>query len=127
MKALHVYDMDGTLLKEWSGWNQQMLAQARRSIADPRVHAVLLTGRPDALLRSRTNRQLAMQHLAFAEVRLSPGMEPIEFKGKELKRLLRNVQPTAVEFWDDTPENLAMFDRVMKPTGIPYTLHLVEM
>ena len=127
MTALHVFDMDGTLLKEWYGWNPPLVAQARRSISDERVYAVLLTGRPDGLLRSRTIKQLRSQHLEFAEVRLAPGTEPVEFKSKELKRLLRKVQPDSVEFWDDRKENLAVFDAVMKPTGIPYKLHLVEM
>lgn len=126
MKALHVFDMDGTLFS-WKGWNKPVVARARRSIENPSVHAVLVTARPDALMRSATILQLRSQHLPFAEVRLSSGLSPVEFKRTELKRLLRTVQPTAVEFWDDAPANLAMFDAVMKPTGIPYKLHLVEM
>ena len=127
MKALHVFDMDGTLMREWWGWNGPMVAQARRSTQDPDVYAVLLSGRHDGLLRTRTITQLQQQHLRFAEVRLAKNLDPVEHKRTELKRLLSSVQPARVEFWDDRPENLAMFNAVMKPTGIPYTLNLVEM
>ncbi len=129
MKALHIFDMDGTLYSGWKGWNEPLVAQAKKSAQNPMVHSVLLTGRPDALMRGTTMLQLRERRIGFHELRMAPfgTLSLPAYKSTELKRLLRSVQPRSVAVWDDRQDNLKAMGDVLVEAGIPHELNLVSM
>jgi FMN phosphatase YigB (HAD superfamily) len=129
MKTLHIFDMDGTLYSGWKGWNEPVVAAAKKSAQNPLVHSVLLTGRPDALMRGTTLLQLRERHLGFHEIRLAPfGVLAVPaYKREELKRLLRSVHPKHVVIWDDREDNLMAMGALLVEAGITHELNMVAM
>lgn len=152
-KELHLYDFDGTIYRSqlppnalestvwWhlprsldgvgypgfdARWVLPVVQQARRSILDPRVMSVMLTGRPDhKAMRERVTRILHSAELYFPVMHLRPivvhgGMA--KYKANFVQGLLRGAPSIEkVVYFDDDPENLAEVGKVVgqrKYTGI---------
>jgi len=118
-----------------SGWwyNTNVVALAKRSIADPNVYAVLMTGRPssNAALRFRVAELLKNSGLDFDAVYLSePDMSTDAFKVQKIQDVLtRNRNIKEAHFWDDRVHHLPAFVRMaekMGVTGVPHPVTRFE-
>ena len=148
MPALHFYDFDGTLFRSphkpaiWKGdwwssveslmppcvpdkpgsdwWVGSTVSAAKRSISNPDVWAVMMTGRSEQTgLRYRIPELLKQKGLNFDEVHLSPVGDSEAEKIKRFRTILRlNPEIDAVSFWDDRPSHLRHFAKVAEKLGI---------
>jgi len=157
-EELHVYDFDGTLFRSperpegWTGkfwwfepasldepcvpvkppadwWVGSTVAQAKRSISNPDVWAVLMTGRSDKRFRWRVPELLKMAGLTFDEVHLAPQEGAAEyFKVSILKSILRKYPfIKKVQFWDDNTKNLKLFQATVEAMGLEVEVHPVQV
>ena len=150
MPELHVFDFDGTLFrspmppawwsqkKDWwtfseslgrpcvpdkpddSWWVGRTVQQAKRSISNPDVWAILCTGRSErSFARWRVPELLRQKGLNFDEVRLSPQTGILgQFKQDIVRAILgRLPQVTTVHVWDDTPDILGTLKRAVLGMG----------
>lgn len=148
MAELHIFDFDGTLFrspsppavwkKGWWGtvdsltppcvpakpgadwWINSTVSAAKKSIGNPDVYAVMMTGRdnrPD--MRYRIADLLKMRGLNFDAVFLSDSGDSIGDKKKMVARLLnRYPNIDTVKFWDDRPSHLPALASVAEKSGI---------
>ena len=149
MAELHLYDFDGTLFRSpfppavWEGdwWNDERslsapcvptkpgsdwwvtstVSQARRSISNSDVYAVLATGRPEhSGLRYRVPELLKGVGLNFDEVHLAPPKNTLTFKKQLLDKLLRRYPVIdTVRIWEDRKSHLPEFTATAVRAGIP--------
>lgn len=132
MQELHIYDWDGTLLRspyppvlyEGTWWDElisltppvvpqtpkprwwvgAVVSSARRSLADPSVYAILLTGRQEHL-RPRIEELLRQAELYFPAVHLNDdGVETLPYKQAVLRAYLGRWPGVRVRLWDDLLE-----------------------
>lgn len=158
MSELHLYDFDGTLFRSphqpevWEGrwwndvqslmppcvpdkpgkdwWISSTVADARRSISDQDVLAVMATGREMASgLRFRIPELLKQQGLRFDEVHLAPSGRAIDFKKKLIVNLLRQHPAIdTVRIWDDRGSHIPEFARAAVSAGIsPRNVFVTEV
>ena len=152
---LHVFDFDGTLFRSpprpegypgpwWaknfsleppcvpmepgpSWWVENVVRQARKSIASPNVYSVMCTARSaTSKLTWRIADLLRQQDLDFEEVILNEyGVDSRLYKQHAIGRILQRFpQIEAVQIWEDDLENLATFVRfVEKNFRIPCIPH----
>lgn len=154
---LHLYDFDGTVFrspekpnwwsKGWWGnpislnppcvpehpdtswWVEQTVREAKSSISDPDVYAVLATGRQDHAFRWRVPELLKQKGLDFDEVHLAPGGEEgVEyFKVALLKKLLtRYPFIRKLQIWDDKLKYLTLYKTYFEKAGYEVIPHLVK-
>ena len=157
---IHAYDFDGTLFKsplrpKWwpngktwwthpksldapcvpekpdsSWWNESVVSEAKQSIANPNVYAVLCTGRPDGIggFRWRVPELLQGKGLHFDKVILNPGGPDTDrYKAMVVKQLLiRFPEAQALHIWDDKSKNTVAMERVGLAIGLPVEVHLVS-
>lgn len=158
MAELHVYDFDGTLFRSpdppdgWDGdswwvapeslnapcvpdrpgpewWVQSTVAQARRSIADPNVWAIVCTGRP---LRKggfayRVPELVHQAGLAFDDIYLSTSHDTPGFKKAVITKITsRYPDITTVHIWEDRANHLDSFIRHVEQLGLVGIPHLVR-
>lgn len=157
MTELHVYDFDGTLFQspvyptwwtnreDWwgnplsltppcvgdkpqSGWNEQVVASARQSIADPDVLAVVCTGRSlNSFARYRVPELLKGKGLAFDGVYLKDSGKTDAFKKRIILKLLsRHPSIDTVHIWEDRHHHLADFIRFVEKLGRTGHAHPVQ-
>lgn len=143
---LHIYDFDGTLFRspepdspngKWWGslgslsepcvpdkpdaswWNSPVVEDAKKSISDPDIYVVLMTGRRDDPFRSRIPEMLKAGELDFDEVIMSPGGTVATYKGDTVNKLLgRYPFIDEVKLWDDDPRNQAAIGAVVEEHGL---------
>ena len=151
---LHIYDVDGTLYRSptpaipdpiwWyhahsfgepgstgydKRWVLDVVYAARRSIRDPTVAAVVITGRPEhARMRAMIEGMMDKADLAFDAVVLQPIFHVgsmASYKASAVEQLLEQL-PTVrrVVFYDDLQSNLKAVGRVVEQRGIRYDAHL---
>ena len=148
MAELHLYDFDGTLFRSphepmvWEGtwwgdvrsllppcvperpgsewWVGNVVAQAKKSIGNANVLALLSTGRLDRSgFRYRIPELLKQKGLTFDEVRLAPPKGTLNFKKSLLSsKLSRYPDISVVRIWDDRPSHLRAFKDVAEKMGI---------
>lgn len=153
---LHLYDFDGTLFRspepppgvgeDWwvaeqslgqpcvpetpdaSWWVGTTVAEAKRSIANKQVLAVLCTGRPDnSPFRWRVPELLGQKGLDFDLVRLNPGGSTTAFKSAVLRKALAKFPSiTTVAIWEDDPKRLAVYEAFVTELGLLCVPHLVR-
>ena len=146
---IHLFDFDGTLFRSpepptgWTGkswwtypgsleppcipekpgadwWISSTVAQARKSISDPDVWAVLATGRRDSIFRWRVPELLKHGGLSFDEVHLSPG-DTLPFKKALLLKLLNRFPfVERVRLWDDRANHIAEFESMLQRLGVGF-------
>jgi hypothetical protein len=157
MLELHIYDFDQTLYRspvspEWwkqkqhgfwwdatpsleedfiegGAWKDGVVMEAKQSISDPNVYAILCTGRADkGDLRYRVAELLRSKGLNFDEVFLKPNakMDTAVFKGKTAGALLlKHTDISRVVMWDDDADNLRAVEAVCKRGGVAFEGHKV--
>lgn len=156
MLELHVYDFDGTLFRSpdqppwWDGswfvsdaslgmpcvpdvpgsdwWIGSTVAEAKKSIGNPDVLAIVLTGRSadHGGYRYRVPELLKQEGLHFDHVMLNTGGETPTFKAKALIRLMRTFDFDAVHVWEDNAENMAVLEAAMGLEGVPFVPHMIH-
>jgi len=156
---LHLYDFDGTLFrspdkpKKWpkgkdffslpvsmdepcvpekpgpGWWINSTVAQAKQSIADPDVWAIVCTGRGDnTFARYRVPELLAQKGLNFDEVFLAPHTgQPVPFKKGVIAKLLRQFPAIdAVHIWEDRGDHLRDYEVFVNKLGVRCVPHFVQ-
>ena len=148
MSEFHLYDFDGTLFRSphqpmvWEGdwwndvrslvppcvpekpgsdwWISNTVANAKKSISNPDVLAVMSTGRLDRSgFRYRIPELLKQRGLNFDQVRLAPPQGTLKFKqGLLTSALRRHPHIDTVRIWDDRPSHLRAFKETAKKLGI---------
>jgi hypothetical protein len=159
MSEIHVYDFDSTLFRSphapssWQGdwwsdpmsllppcvpevpskdwWNTPVVNQARASVANPEVYAVLMTGRKDkSAFRYRVPELLRQVGLRFDSVHLVGGQLPdgtLHGKIKVLAGILKRYPfITKMVVYDDRPTHLKAFNVLAARHGIEVETHLVR-
>jgi hypothetical protein len=154
---LHLYDFDSTLFRSphppavWDGgwwgdgrsltppcvpdqpgdswWIMPTVNRAKKSIADPNVFAVMMTGRRDnSAFRYRVPDLLRQRGLDFNAVHLDPG-GPDSIKINKLRRVLQYLQRypqiDTVRAWDDRKSHLQDFGKVLRHFGYRFFPHHV--
>lgn len=155
MAELHVYDFDGTLFRSphepnvWDGdwwnnpasllppcipdepgddwWVMPTVSEAKRSISDPDVFAIMATGRGIASgLRYRVPELLKQKGLHFDEVYLAPPSGTLAWKKRVITRLLeKHPIIDTVRIWDDRRSHLSEFIQAVVSAGIaPENVHV---
>ena len=157
MAELHLYDFDSTLFRSphppavWDGgwwgdarsltlpcvpdrpgdswWIMPTVNRAKKSIADPNVFAVMMTGRRDnSAFRYRVPDLLRQRGLDFDAVHLDPG-GPDSIKINKLRRVLQYLQRypqiDTVRAWDDRKSHLQDFGKVLRHFGYRFFPHHV--
>tara|TARA_Y100000310_G_scaffold332468_1_gene408109 strand:+ start:621 stop:1178 length:558 start_codon:yes stop_codon:yes gene_type:complete len=147
VSELHLYDFDGTLFRsphldgipkwwvsdfslsppcvpqkpgpEW--WNQKVVGEARRSIADQNVWCIMVTGRSDTVggFRWRVPELLKGAGLRFDAVYLNDtGGATDAFKKRVITDTLRRFpQIETVHIWEDRLNHLASFCKHVQSLG----------
>lgn len=111
-------------------WNGPVVAKARKSISNPNVLAVMMTGRK-ALpqFRYRVAELLKQQGLNFDEVHLNTGGgSTATFKAMMVRRFLQQHPGiTRVQMWDDRHNHFVDFEKAatQKP-GVSFVAHKVK-
>jgi hypothetical protein len=105
-----------------SWWVGQIVQQARNSIADPNVMAIVLTGRQRDRFGKRVPELLRAAGLKFEQVLLKlPGMRTADFKEATISRLHRKHQFSHVRIWDD--RHTGRYRPFVEKLGLPCTVH----
>lgn len=153
---LHIYDFDGTLFRSplepsswerdwWSDpasllppcvpenpgpewWIQETVESANKSISDPNVFSIMMTGRKDAsAFRFRVPELLSQAGLNFDAVHLSSGGGDAigEKISKALSYLSKYSFIDTVRIWDDRGSHLSAFKSELEGRGYTvYTTHV---
>ena len=159
MSELHLFDFDGTLFRSpeepdwWTGknwwgespsmdtpcvptkpgadwWINSTVAAAKKSISDPNVWSVLMTGRSErSFARYRVPELLKMRGLKFDQVILAPAMGAAKaYKLAATRKLLgRHPQVDVVHVWEDNSQNLSALADFVRKTGRRCEEHLVKV
>jgi hypothetical protein len=107
-------------------WVDEVVAEARRAIADPDTLTVLMTGRLVKRFTERVTDLLSQAQLEFDEVHLATGGGTLGFKLETLLRLLeQRPEIMHVTIWDDRPEHMPDFAAVLDEVGVAYELKVV--
>ncbi len=146
MAELHLYDFDGTLfrsphlegIKGWwvsdfslsppcvplkpgpDWWNQKVVGEAKRSIADQNVWSIMVTGRRERAggFRYRIPELLKGAGLNFDAVYLNPSDDTESFKKNVIADTLRRFpQIETVHIWEDRLNHLASFCKFVHGLG----------
>jgi hypothetical protein len=145
---LHFFDFDGTLFRSpqrpegfdgdwWNSsaslgppyvpkkpgsdwWVGSTVTAAKKSIANPKILAVMMTARSTGSDAGKRIAVLLRQRgLAFDEVHLSPAGESKAAKRARIRAILRrHPEIDRVRFWDDKGDDLRSFADVAKKQGI---------
>jgi hypothetical protein len=107
---------------EW--WNSALLPMIRQAALDPGTYIVLMTGRL-TMFRDRVEALLAQQDLVFDEVLLNNGGQTVDFKIREMTRLISQVRATSVDLYED--RHFEEYGRFLASTGIRHEIHPVVL
>ena len=154
---IHIYDFDGTTFGSpakpswWTGrgwwgnpksleppivplkpgpewWNGSVVSSAKKSIANPNVYAMLVTGRIDKFFRWRVPELLKQKGLKFDAVHLNPADTPtwkfkVELMGKYLRKF---TQVKTLNMWEDRKEHIGHFKNFLKKNNLKGEVKLVK-
>ena len=154
---IHIYDFDGTTFGSpakpswWTGrgwwgnpksleppivplkpgpewWNGSVVSSAKKSIANPNVYAMLVTGRIDKFFRWRVPELLKQKGLKFDAVHLNPADTPtwkfkVELMGKYLRKF---PQVKTLNMWEDRKEHIGHFKNFLKKNNLKGEVKLVK-
>ena len=154
---IHIYDFDGTTFGSpakpswWTGrgwwgnpksleppivplkpgpewWNGSVVSSAKKSISNPNVFAMLVTGRIDKFFRWRVPELLKQKGLKFDAVHLNPADTPtwkfkVELMGKYLKKF---PQVKTLNMWEDRKEHIGHFKNFLKKNNMKGEVKLVK-
>lgn len=157
--TLAVFDFDGTLFRspdpppDWPGttnwfvseeslgepyvperpgpdwWVEPVVAQARASISNPDVWAIVVTGRPKRKsgFSYRVPELIHGKGLRFDDIYMNPGGPTPPFKKMVLKKMLdRYPAIDTVHFWEDMADDLRQYTQFVEGLGKVMVPHLVR-
>lgn len=157
-KALHIFDFDDTLFdspkvpKDWEGSEREWwrnpaslspphvpegaekkrvlpTAQvARSSVQNPKVHAVLLTGRADDPgMRMRIASITKALGLEFDSLFFKESGNTEQYKARVVEGLLQKMPSVqTVAMWDDLARNLNAVEKVAESAGVDFQRNLIR-
>jgi hypothetical protein len=156
MKELHVYDFDGTLYNSplppdgnpawWlytksldgakapgfdSRWRLPIVIQARRSMSQPGITTILVTGRPDYReMRNRIAELMSDASLPFRYLFLKPPSLDIttpDYKAAVITTFTdQDPEYRKVVVWDDDDKNHKTIRKHLEQRGVKYEGILVR-
>jgi len=154
MAELHIFDFDGTLFRspdkpDWwdfswylseaslgrpcvpdkpgaDWWISKTVNEAKKSISDPKVFTVLMTGRTNnTALGYRIPELLKQAGLSFDKVMLNPGGNTASWKAQAVGKLLKQ-HPGTVQLWEDNQDNIKAIKAVVEKADHTFVSHLVK-
>jgi hypothetical protein len=99
-----------------------VVSQAEKSIADPDVMTVVITGR-DSSYASRIREMLYTKPLRMDEVYTNPGTDTELFKRRTIHDLVLTQEPEVVEIWEDRKEHLDRYVEFIRELGVEAIPH----
>jgi hypothetical protein len=110
-------------------WISSSVKDARESIANPDVWAVLCTGRSlQSGARYRVPELLQDAGLHFDEVILNPGSETAIFKATAVLKILRkHPEIDTVQVWEDQTKNIVGISSVARHLGVKFIPHKIRV
>ena len=137
MRAVHIYDFDGTLFRtpqrpNWydnnldgvwhqnplsfaepclpkgERWVKSIVSEAKRSIASKDVYTIVLTGRKTPFQRVVED-LLSSKGLKFDEVILKDSGDTESFKNRVIDRLMAQFPDAEIHIWEDRHNHLKVF------------------
>lgn len=157
MNELHIYDFDGTLFRSpgkpnnWKGgwwsnavsldlpfvprkpepkwWVMPVVADAKKSISNPNVYTVLMTGRLvfKGNFKQRIPELVRQQGLNFDEVLLCSGNGTEQWKLGVQSQLVESHGFNVVHIWEDREAHLANFTKMLEDKGVEVRQHLIKV
>jgi hypothetical protein len=111
-------------------WIQSVVRQAKASISNPNVWAVMCTGRVGTgSMNYRIAEILKSGGLDFDEVYLNPNMgsKTAPYKQRTTLDIIKRLpQISHVEIWEDTPENITAVEKVADKLGLTFEGHIIN-
>jgi len=111
-------------------WNPIVANLAMKSIADPNVYAVLMTGRSgdNVAIRYRVAEILSTAGYDFDEIHLKTGQaSTVQYKTMKLQHILRKHRDiTEIEIWDDRHHHFPDFIALGEKFNIPVKVNPVK-
>lgn len=158
MTTLAVFDFDGTLFRspdrpDWWGrypwivdnsslgrpcvpdkpgsdwWVSPVVNDAKQSISDPDILAIVCTGRAQSVggFRYRIPELLKGKGLNFDLVYLNPGQDTKAFKQQIISKLTRQFpEIDTVHIWENHPQHLPSFIKHVEKLGLQGVPHFVR-
>ena len=98
-----------------NGFNDAVVADAKKYIADPDAVVVMMTGRTE-LYRDRIEELCVSAGLSFSETLLKPltDISTWDFKQNELNRLIKQYGATEVIVWEDRIKHVNKFTDMLR-------------
>jgi len=113
-----------------NAWIQSVVAEAKDSIANPNVWAVMCTGRVGTgSMDYRIAELLKNKGLDFDEVYLNPNMgsKTAPYKQRTTFEILKRLpQIKHIEIWEDTKENIQAVEKVADRLGLTFEGHIIK-
>ena len=131
------FSLDPPCIPEKPGskwWIESTVRDARKSIADPDVWAIMCTGRNDSKFRWRVPQLLRQKSLDFDQVFLKPNAAKgkasgddsgtAAYKSKLIERLVKKFGIEKVVVWEDS--NMPHFAATAKKLGVDFEAHDID-
>jgi len=109
-------------------WNVKVVSRARKSISDPDVWAIVVTGRPKkAPFIYRIPELLHGAGLRFDNIYLNPGTPTPPFKMGVMKKVLeRHPNIDTVHIWENNDADLRTYVNFLERAGLTCIPHLIR-
>ncbi len=112
-----------------NAWVDSVVREAKASIANPNVWAIMCTGRvAKGAMRYRVAELLRVKGLDFDEVYLNDmGTKTAPYKQKVTANIIKRLpQISGIQIWEDTKENVEAVKRVADMNGLDFQGHLIN-
>ena len=112
-----------------NAWIQSVVREAKASIANPNVWAIMCTGRVDkGAMRYRVAELLKIKGLDFDEVYLNDmGTKTAPYKQRVTANILtRMPQIKGIQIWEDTKENVTAIEKIAVRNNLDFQGHLIN-
>tara|TARA_B100000073_G_scaffold348359_1_gene366688 strand:+ start:5942 stop:6601 length:660 start_codon:yes stop_codon:yes gene_type:complete len=112
-----------------NAWVDSVVREAKASIANPNVWAIMCTGRvAKGAMRYRIAELLRVKGLDFDEVYLNDmGTKTAPYKQKVTENIIKRLpQISGVQIWEDTKENVEAVSKVATRNGLNFQGHLIN-
>ena len=115
---------------EGHDFNEDVVADAKKSIANPHAVTVMLTGRSDAFEKV-VNKLLTDKGLDFDFTKFKPSdtsETTMEFKKRVINELLeQHPEVNEVNMWEDRPKHVATFEKFLDGKNIKYKVNFIDL
>ena len=127
----HTITLDDKYIGD-SNFNEDVVADVRKSMNDPNTATILLTGR-DTSFSGQIKRILSSADLVFDDFGFKP--EPkdgeirettMNFKKRFIKEMLSKYGADAVEMWEDRQKHVITFDEYLDALGVNAGVNFID-